>query len=87
VALPPAPEALAPAHWTVSHVRGDVEVCTGGSASVRSNQPVPPALEPGRAIAPGWYRPSLEPVGGSALSTSEIRPVFDHLRYKKFKKT
>jgi hypothetical protein len=52
VALPFAPEAVAPAYWAVPSVGGDMEVCTGGRGSVRLDQVVQSALEAGRAVAP-----------------------------------
>jgi hypothetical protein len=60
-----------PACWVVPPVEGDVEDCTGGRGSACPNRVVPPALKPGRMVLPRRYRPLLEPVGGSALSTPD----------------
>jgi hypothetical protein len=75
VALPPSPVAVAPACWAVPPVGGDVEACTGSRGSARPDRAVPPTLEPDRAVAPRryhpHYRPPLEPMGGSTLSTPD----------------
>jgi hypothetical protein len=73
VALPPVPEAVTVvlACWAVPPVEGDVEACTGDRGNARPDRVVPPALEPGRMVLPGRYRSLLEPVDGSALSTSD----------------
>jgi hypothetical protein len=48
-----------------------VEACAGGRDSVYPDRAVLFTLVLGRAVVLGWYRPSLEPVGGSALSTPD----------------
>jgi hypothetical protein len=63
-----AGEAL-PSAWE------DVVAGLGSRGSARSDRAVPPTLEPDRPVALGryrpYYRPPLESVGGSALSTSD----------------
>jgi hypothetical protein len=75
VALLPALKAVALVCRAVPPDGGDVEARVDGKGSVRLDRAVPPALEPGWAVVLRryclHYRPPLEPVDGSVLSTTD----------------